>query len=155
MLNKVLMVASAAAFLAATNGAWAYVGGNVVPQYPKVEASKNHKMTNDGVGPNTAPSYPKATASKSPQHDQGRGRAQRRSGLSEERNALGGLVARTLICEQLPPQPKLRRQPQLLAPALLLVSRMQNSVSGTPAPATWCRRPLRRRDNASSCDLLF
>jgi hypothetical protein len=65
MLNKVLMVASAAAFLAATNGAWAYVGGNVIPQYPKVEASKNHKMTNDGVGPNTAPSYPKATASKS------------------------------------------------------------------------------------------
>ena len=61
MLNKVLMVASAAAFLAATNGAWAYVGGNVIPQYPKVEASKNHKTTNDGVGPNTAPSYPKVS----------------------------------------------------------------------------------------------
>jgi hypothetical protein len=65
MVNKILMVASAAAFLAATTGAWAYVGGNVIPQYPKAEASKNHKMTNDGVGPNTAPSYPKATASKS------------------------------------------------------------------------------------------
>jgi hypothetical protein len=65
MLNKVLMVATAAAFLAATNGAWAYVGGNVIPQYPKSEASKNHKATNDGVGPNTAPSYPKVSASKS------------------------------------------------------------------------------------------
>ena len=64
MLNKVLMVASAAAFLAASNGAWAYVGGNVIPQYGKTEASKNHKATNDGVGPNSAPSYPKATASK-------------------------------------------------------------------------------------------
>ena len=64
MLNKVLMVASAAAFLAASNGAWAYVGGNVIPQYPKSEASKNHKATNDGVGPNTAPSYPKAEGSK-------------------------------------------------------------------------------------------
>jgi len=64
MLKKMLMVGSAVAFLAATNGAWAYVGGNVIPQYPKAEASKNHKATNDGVGPNTAPSYPKADASK-------------------------------------------------------------------------------------------
>ena len=64
MLKKVLMIASAAGFLVASSGAWAYVGGNVIPQYPKAEASKNHKMTNDGVGPNSAPSYPKAEASK-------------------------------------------------------------------------------------------
>ena len=35
MFNKVLMVATAAAFLAATTGAWAYVGGNFIPVYPK------------------------------------------------------------------------------------------------------------------------
>ncbi len=64
MFNKLLVIASAAAFLATSNGAWAYVGGNSMPQYGKVEASKSHKLTKDGAGPNTAPSYPAVAASK-------------------------------------------------------------------------------------------
>jgi hypothetical protein len=88
MIRKVLAIAVAAAFMTASGGASAYVGGNTVPTYPAgppasknkthtkhgvggnfvpvygaTEASKNKKVTKDGVGGNFVPTYP-VTATK-------------------------------------------------------------------------------------------
>jgi hypothetical protein len=66
MTNKLLTAVIAAAFATVSAASWAQVGvgGNGVPNYGKVEASKNHTVTNHGAGGNASPSYPKVEASK-------------------------------------------------------------------------------------------
>ena len=66
MNNKLLTAVIAAAFVSVSGASWAQVaaGGNTVPKYGSVEASKNKKVVNHGVGGNSAPSYPAAEASK-------------------------------------------------------------------------------------------
>jgi hypothetical protein len=65
MINKLLTAVIAAAFAAVSAVSWAQgVGANTAPNYGKVEASKNRKVTNHGAGGNAAPSYPKVEASK-------------------------------------------------------------------------------------------
>jgi hypothetical protein len=63
---KLLTAVIAAAFVTVSGASWAQVaaGGNTVPKYGNVEASKNKKVVNHGVGGNSAPSYPAAEASK-------------------------------------------------------------------------------------------
>ena len=57
---KLLTAVIAAAFVTVSGASWAQVaaGGNTVPKYGSVEASKNKKVVNHGVGGNSAPSYP-------------------------------------------------------------------------------------------------
>ena len=66
MNNKLLTAAIAAAFVTVSGASWAQVaaGGNTVPKYGNVEASKNRKVVNHGVGGNSAPSYAAVEASK-------------------------------------------------------------------------------------------
>jgi hypothetical protein len=66
MNNKLLTAAIAAAFVTVSAASWAQVaaGGNSVPKYGNVEASKNKKVVNHGVGGNSAPTYAKVDASK-------------------------------------------------------------------------------------------
>ena len=60
MNNKLLAAVIATAFVTVSGASWAQVaaGGNTVPKYGSVEASKNKKVVNHGVGGNSAPSYP-------------------------------------------------------------------------------------------------
>ena len=66
MNNKLLTAAIAAAIVTVSAASWAQVaaGGNTVPKYGTVEASKNKKVVNHGVGGNSAPTYAKVEASK-------------------------------------------------------------------------------------------
>jgi hypothetical protein len=64
MLNKVVMIFVAAAFVAASGAAWPQVGGNAIPKYGNVDASKNRTVTKHGAGGNATPTYPKVEASK-------------------------------------------------------------------------------------------
>ena len=66
MNNKLLTAAIAAAIVTVSAASWAQVaaGGNSVPKYGNVEASKNKKVVNHGVGGNSAPTYAKVDASK-------------------------------------------------------------------------------------------
>jgi hypothetical protein len=66
MVNRLLAVVAAAAFVTASGLASAQVGvgGNGVPQYPTTPASKNRTVTNHGVGPNAEPKYAAVPASK-------------------------------------------------------------------------------------------
>jgi hypothetical protein len=66
VIHKALVVIFASAFVVASGASWAQVaaGGNTVPKYSGVPASKNKKVTNHGVGGNSAPSYPSTPASK-------------------------------------------------------------------------------------------
>ena len=66
MINRVLTLAVAATFVIVSGVASAQVGvgGNSIPQYGKVEASKNRKVTNHGVGGNAEPKYSTVPASK-------------------------------------------------------------------------------------------
>jgi hypothetical protein len=66
MTNKLLTAVIAAAFATVSAASFAQVGvgGNSIPSYGKVEASKNHTVTNHGAGGNATPSYPKVEASK-------------------------------------------------------------------------------------------
>ena len=63
---KLLTAVIAAAFVTVSGASWAQVaaGGNTVPKYGNVEASKNRKVVNHGVGGNSAPSYAAVEASK-------------------------------------------------------------------------------------------
>ncbi|PWT87553.1 MAG: hypothetical protein C5B56_10220 [Proteobacteria bacterium] len=66
MTSKVLTFAAAAALVAYAGVAAAQVGvgGNGVPNYSTVPASKNQKVTNHGVGGNAEPKYGTVPASK-------------------------------------------------------------------------------------------
>ena len=66
MNHKLLTAVIAAAFVTVNAASWAQVaaGGNTVPKYGNVEASKNKKVVNHGVGGNSAPTYAKVDASK-------------------------------------------------------------------------------------------
>jgi hypothetical protein len=66
MKNKLLTAVIAAAFMTVSGASWAQVaaGGNTVPKYGNVAASKNKTVTNHGVGGNTAPKYSAVEASK-------------------------------------------------------------------------------------------
>jgi hypothetical protein len=66
MNNKLLTAVIAAVFVTVSAASWAQVaaGGNTVPKYGNVEASKNKKVVNHGVGGNSAPTYTKVEASK-------------------------------------------------------------------------------------------
>jgi hypothetical protein len=66
MNNKLLAAVVAAAFVTVSTASWAQVaaGGNSVPKYSNVEASKNKKVTDHGVGGNSAPKYASMAASK-------------------------------------------------------------------------------------------
>jgi hypothetical protein len=66
VIHKALVVIVASAFVATSGAAMAQVaaGGNTVPKYSGVPASKNKKVTNHGVGGNSAPSYASTPASK-------------------------------------------------------------------------------------------
>jgi hypothetical protein len=66
MIKKILASVTVALFVTVGGASWAQVGvgGNAAANYPKVEASKNRKLTNHGAGGNAAPSYPKVEASK-------------------------------------------------------------------------------------------
>ena len=66
MNTKLLTAVIAAAFVSASAASWAQVaaGGNAVPKYGNVEASKNKTVTDHGVGGNSAPKYASMPASK-------------------------------------------------------------------------------------------
>ena len=66
MTKKILAAFIVLSFVTVSGASWAQVaaGGNTVPKYNGVAASKNKKVTNHGVGGNTAPSYGKVDASK-------------------------------------------------------------------------------------------
>src|SRR6516165_8811068 len=66
VIHKTLIVILASSFVVASGSSWAQVaaGGNTVPKYSGVPASKNKKVTNHGVGGNSAPSYTSTPASK-------------------------------------------------------------------------------------------
>ena len=65
MKSKLLTAVIAAAFVSVSGASWAQVaaGGNTVPKYNNVDASKNKKVMNHGVGGNSAPSYGSTPAS--------------------------------------------------------------------------------------------
>jgi hypothetical protein len=66
MNNKLMAAVIAATFVTVSGASWAQVaaGGNSVPKYGNVEASKNKKVVNHGVGGNSAPNYSATEASK-------------------------------------------------------------------------------------------
>jgi hypothetical protein len=66
MTRKLLAIVVAAGFVAASGAAWgqAAVGGNTVPKYGNVEASKNRTHTKHGVAGNAVPTYTNMEASK-------------------------------------------------------------------------------------------
>jgi hypothetical protein len=66
MIMKILGAVTVASFVTISGASWAQVGvgGNGVPNYGKVEASKNRTVTNHGAGGNATPTYPKVEASK-------------------------------------------------------------------------------------------
>ena len=66
MIKKILAAVTVASFVTVSGASWAQtgVGGNSVPKYGKVEASKNHKVTSNGVGGNAEPKYATTPASK-------------------------------------------------------------------------------------------
>jgi hypothetical protein len=71
MIRKVLAVAVTVTFVAASGAAWAQVaaGANTVPKYPDgPPPSKNRTHTKHGVGGNFVPEYPKMAASKNRTH---------------------------------------------------------------------------------------
>jgi hypothetical protein len=67
MIYKTLAAIFVTAFAAANAApavAQVAAGGNTVPKYSGVPASKNKKVVNHGVGGNSAPSYTSTPASK-------------------------------------------------------------------------------------------
>jgi hypothetical protein len=70
MTHKLLAIVVAAGFVTASGAAWgqAAVGGNTVPKYGTVEASKNRTHTKHGVGGNFVPEYAPVAASKNRTH---------------------------------------------------------------------------------------
>ncbi len=66
MTRNLLAIVIAASFVTVSGAASAaqYVGGNTVPNYKNVEASKNRTVSKNGAGPNAASAYGKVEASK-------------------------------------------------------------------------------------------